>query len=73
MSNSEAIKVNSKAAARIQELLDAAQRINEQVNAYVMGLGAGLDLPDGWQFDVRSMSFVPPAPVAPDGGAHDAE
>ena len=72
---SEAIKISEKAAGRMKELLEASQRLNEQISTYVQGLAAGMDVPDGWQLDPRAMAFVaPPAPPAPEPteGAGDA-
>ena len=61
---SEPITISSRAAKQVQELVDAARKLNEQTQTFVEGLAAALDVPAGWQFDVQRMAFVPP-PAAP--------
>ena len=62
---SEPISISSRAAKQVQEFVDTARRLNEQTQTFVEGLAAALDVPAGWQLDVRQMAFVPPAPPAP--------
>ncbi len=60
------IVISARAQAQLREMLESAEKINAQINTYAAALGAGLDIPDGWQLDIRRMAFVaPPAPVAP--------
>ena len=69
MSATEAteIVISARAQAQLREMLESAEKINTQINTYAAALGAGLDVPDGWQLDVRRMAFVsPPAPPASD-------
>ncbi len=59
----EPIIISERAQKQLRDLLESAEKLNGQINTYVAALGAGLDVPDGWQLDPRSMAFV--APVAP--------
>ena len=57
------IVISERAQAQLRGLMEQAEKINGQINTYAAALAAGLDVPEGWQLDVRSMAFVaPPAP-----------
>jgi hypothetical protein len=43
------------------------QQAQETLRTYVEAVGAALDVPAGWRFDVQTMAFVPP------GGEASAE
>ena len=67
----DAIKLNDKAAKQVQGLLDAARKINEQLEVYVTAMKDALDVPDEWRLDIAQMAFValPEAPPAPEEAA----
>ncbi len=71
MSNANEIVISERAQKQLRDLLETIEKLNEQINTYVAALGAGLDVPDGWQLDVRRMAFVAPvvadAPVMEEG------
>lgn len=56
----EPISISPRAAADLRQLLEQAQRINDRLNIYVEAIGAALDVPPGWRFDVQAMAFMPP-------------
>ncbi len=65
------IVISGRAQAQLRELMESVERINGQINTYAAALAAGLDIPDGWQLDVRRMAFV--APPAPPAGPDEPE
>lgn len=67
----ETIKISDKAAAQVRGMVDNARRIDEQLQVYITALGAALDVPDGWQLDITTMAFVPPAAPAAPEDAHE--
>lgn len=73
--NSDAMKLTTKAAEQVRQMMDNVRRANEQLTAYVQGLGAGMGVPDGWQLDPQTMAFFPPpaAPAAPEDAPDAAE
>lgn len=56
----KSIPLPEKAKARVQQSLDAIQRIQESTGAYLEGVAATLQVPDGYTFDQSAMAFVPP-------------
>ena len=63
------ITINQRAAATVHNILDtieAGRKASEHLPTYVEALGAALEIPPGWRFDVQTMAFMPPAgePVA---------
>ena len=64
------ISISSRAQEQLRELLESAEKLNAQINTYAAGLAAGLDVPDGYQLDIKRMAFVAPVGSAP---GHDAE
>jgi hypothetical protein len=46
------------------------QQAQETLRTYVEAVGAALDVPPGWRFDVQAMAFMPPAGEPVD---HDPE
>ncbi len=70
MSKASEVVISERAQKQLHDLLDSAEKLNGQINTYVAALGAGLDVPDGWQLDPRRMAFVAPVVAdAPAGGA----
>lgn len=66
MSRENEIIISERAQKQLRDLLESAEKLNGQINTYVAALGAGLDVPEGWQVDTRRMAFVaPPEPAAP--------
>lgn len=59
------IKIGEKGRKQLGELIEAIERTQQQANTYIAGLMAGLDVPEGWQFDQRRMAFVAPEPAVP--------
>ncbi len=66
MESMNEIVISTRAQEQLRSLLEQAEKINSQINTYASALGAGLDIPDGWQLDVRRMAVV--APAAPPAG-----
>lgn len=62
------IVISTRAQAQLRELMEAAEKVNGQINTYAAALAAGLDVPEGWQLDVRRMAFVAPEAPTQDGG-----
>lgn len=57
------ITINERAAATVHNILDtieAGRKASEHLPTYVEALGAALDVPPGWRFDVQTMAFMPP-------------
>ena len=58
------ITINERAAATVRNILDtieAGRKASEHLPTYVEAVGAALDVPPGYRFDVQSMAFMPPA------------
>ena len=60
------ITLNQRTAATVVQLVDRMNQAQETLRTYVEAVGAALDVPPGWRFDVQTMAFMPPAgePVA---------
>jgi hypothetical protein len=54
------ITINQRTAATVVQLVDRMQQAQETLRTYVEAVGAALDVPPGWRFDVQTMAFVPP-------------
>lgn len=63
--NNTPMPIGDKAKGQLQELLDGVQHANASLAAYVRGLATGMNAPDGWMIDPRTMAFIPP-PAAPE-------
>ena len=64
---SQPITINERAAATVRNILDtieAGRKASEHLPTYVEALGAALEIPPGWRFDVQTMAFMPPAKQA---------
>jgi len=63
---SDPITLNQRTAATVVQLVDRMNQAQETLRTYVEAVGAALDVPPGWRFDVQTMAFMPPAgePVA---------
>ena len=55
------ITINQRTATTVGQLVDRMQQAQETQRNYVEAVGAALDVPPGYRFDVQSMAFVPPA------------
>jgi len=55
------ITINQRTAATVVQLVDRMQQAQETLRTYVEAVGAALDVPPGWRFDVQTMAFMPPA------------
>ena len=55
------IVINQRTAATVGQLVDRMNQAQETLRTYVEAVGAALDVPPGWRFDVQVMAFVPPA------------
>ena len=66
------ISISSRAQMQLRELLESVEKLNAQINTYAAALAAGLDVPDGYQLDIRRMAFVAP-PAVEGAPTHDAE
>mgnify|MGYP001012015803 FL=1 len=58
------IVINQRTAATVGQLVDRMNQAQETLRTYVEAVGAALDVPPGWRFDVQSMAFMPPAEQA---------
>jgi hypothetical protein len=54
------ITINQRTAATVTQLVDRMQQAQDTLRTYVEAVGAALDVPAGWRFDVQTMAFVPP-------------
>ena len=54
------ITLNQRTATTVGQLVDRMQQAQETLRTYIEAVGAALDVPPGWRFDVQSMAFVPP-------------
>ena len=62
-----AVAIGQKAAAQIGALMETIRHNNDQLNAFLAGARAALDLPDDWRFDVGLMAFcAPPSQPEPE-------
>ena len=66
-----AVGLGENASKQIRGLVDVIQHNNDQLNAFLAGARAALDVPDDWKFDVGMMAFV--SPSAPPAEQSDAE
>lgn len=71
MSNATEIVISARAQEQLRGLMEQSEKINGQINTYAAALAAGLDVPEGWQLDVRRMAFVAPV-AAPEPTTEDA-
>lgn len=55
------ITLNQRTATTVAQLVDRMQQAQETLRTYVEAVGAALDVPPDWRFDVQTMAFVPPA------------
>ena len=55
------ITINQRTATTVAQLVDRMQQAQETLRTYVETVGAALDVPPGYRFDVQSMAFMPPA------------
>ena len=62
------IVINQRTATTVTQLVDRMNQAQETLRTYVEAVGAALDVPPGWRFDVQAMAFMPPAgePATPD-------
>ena len=60
------ITINQRTTATVVQLVDRMNQAQETLRTYIEAVGAALDVPPGWRFDVQTMAFMPPAgePVA---------
>ena len=64
--NQAPVYISRPAAEQAGNLAAVVRRDNEQLNAYLAGVRAALEVPDSWPFDLGIMAFVPPpAPPPP--------
>lgn len=68
------ITLNQRTAATVVQLVDRMNQAQETLRTYIEAVGAALDVPPGWRFDVQAMAFMPPAgeqvePPASEDGA----
>ena len=63
---SQPITINQRTASTVGQLVDHMNQAQETLRTYIEAVGAALDVPAGWRFDVQTMAFMPPAgePVA---------
>jgi hypothetical protein len=52
--------INQRTATTVTQLVDRMNQAQETLRTYVEAVGAALDVPPGWRFDVQTMAFVPP-------------
>ncbi len=57
----QSITLNQRTAKTVGQLVDRIQQAQETLRTYVEAVGAALDVPPGYRFDVQSMAFMPPA------------
>lgn len=60
------ITINQRTTATVAQLVDRMQQAQETLRTYIETVGAALDVPVGYRFDVQTMAFMPPTgePVA---------
>ena len=54
------IEISPRAAESVRQMLEQSQRLQDALRTTVEALGAQLDVPQGWRFDVQAMAFVAP-------------
>ena len=54
------ITINQRTMANVVQLVDHVHQSQETLRTYIEAVGAALDVPPGWRFDVQSMTFMPP-------------
>ena len=54
------ITINQRTTATVIQLVDRMQQAQETLRTYVEAVGAALDVPPGYRFDVQTMAFMPP-------------
>ena len=54
------ITINQRTANTVGQLVDRMNQAQDTLRAYIEAVGAALDVPPGWRFDVQTMAFVPP-------------
>ncbi len=54
------ITLNQRTATTVAQLVDRMQQAQETLRTYIEAVGAALDVPPGWRFDVQTMAFMPP-------------
>ena len=55
------ITINQRTMANVVQLVDRMNQAQETLRTYIEAVGAALDVPPGWRFDVQTMAFMPPA------------
>lgn len=60
------IPLGSKARAQLQGLIENQEKLQAHINSFLGGVSSALEVPDGWTFDLVSMSFIPPIGVTPE-------
>lgn len=55
------ITINQRTAATVGQLVDRMQQAQDTLRTYIEAVGAALDVPPGYRFDVQAMAFMPPA------------
>ena len=60
------VAIGEKAAAQIKGLVETIRHNNDQLNAFLAGARAALDLPEDWRFDMGLKAFVPPPKPKPE-------
>ena len=55
------ITINQRTATTVAQLVDRMNQAQETLRTYIEAVGAALDVPPGWRFDVQAMAFMPPA------------
>jgi len=55
------ITLNQRTAGAVVQLVDHVHQSQETLRTYIEAVGAALDVPVGWRFDVQTMAFMPPA------------
>ena len=58
------ITINQRTTTTVVQLVDRMQQAQETLRTYIEAVGAALDVPPGWRFDVQTMAFMPPAEQA---------
>ena len=54
------ITINQRTASTVVQLVDRMNQAQETLRTYIEAVGAALDVPPGWRFDVQTMAFMPP-------------
>jgi len=55
------ITINQRTTSTVVQLVDRMNQAQETLRTYVEAVGAALDVPPGYRFDVQTMAFMPPA------------